>query len=216
MGSTTKYRSKELCTVTLKVTPIEGGGTNSFIYAYYTNIPTTARTKLGITTVTPGSELPNGTVMGCSYPKPPRASKREVTRSTTSFVSHDGITAAKLDDWKIRRFRKSPSLKLGTNSNELVRTVYVTIKGIKYAWNIPKVTLAKIESSLTDLGIQLASSSDAGDLCFGANYPKPPRASKAFGTDADDLAIVSTFYDPDKTLPSGWSTTDTGILLLTA
>jgi hypothetical protein len=216
MGSTTKYKSKELCTVTLKITEIDGGGTNSFIYGFYTNVPSTARTKLGITTVAPGTNLPVGTVMGCSYPKPPRASRREITRSTTSFISHDKITSAKLDDWKIRRFRKSPSLKLGTNANELVRTVYVTVKGIKYAWNTPKVSLAKIEASLTDLGIQLATASDAGELCFGANYPKPPRASKAFGTDADDLAIVSTFYDPDKTLPAGWSTTDAGILVLGA
>jgi hypothetical protein len=216
MGSTTKYKSKELCTVTLKITPIEGGGTNSFIYAFYTNIPTSARTKLGITTLSPGTNLPTGVVLGSSYPKPPRASKREVTRSTTSFISHDAITAAKLDNWKIRRFRRSPSLKLGTNSNELVRTVYVTVKGIKYAWNIPKVTLAKIDASLSDLGIQLATESDAGDLCFGANYPKPPRASKAFGTNADDLAVVSTFYDPDKSLPSGWSTTDAGILAWSA
>lgn len=216
MGSTTKYKTRELCTVSIKTPDVDGNGT-LLKYAFYTNIPDSARTKLGITTVALGTALPVNCVLGPSFPKPAKASKRFTDRSTSSFVSESAIAAARLDGWRVIRSRRLPRIHLGQNANDLVRTVYVTIKGIKYAWNIPTVSLGKIgEDGTLSLGIKYAVADDVSELCFGANYPKPPRASKTFGTTADDLSTVQTFYDPDKTLPDGWQKIDAGILTLTA
>lgn len=132
-------------------------------------------------------------------------------------MADSAIPAAKLDDWTVTKSRKLPSLHLGTDTNSLVRTVYVKLKGIKYAWNPPKTTLAKIgDATLTALGINYATANDISDLCFGATYPKPPKAKKQVGTTEDDLAIVQTFYDPDKTLPAGWSRSDPGYMTYVA
>lgn len=219
MGSLTKYKSKELCTVKIKTVGADGdgqGGTD-FVYAFYTNIPTASRTKLGITTIAAGTALPTGSVLACSYPKPARATKRFTDRSTSSFVANSAIPDAKLDNWNIIKSRKLPSLHLGTDTNSLVRTVYVSLKGIKYAWNPPKVTLEKIgDAALTALGIKYATADDITELCFGATYPKPPKAKKQLGTTADDMAVVQTFYDPDKDLPAGWQRTDPGYMTYVA
>lgn len=219
MGSLTKYKSKELCTVKIKtVAPDEDGGADTdFVYAFYTNIPDASRTKLGIVTLAPGTELPNGAVMACSYPKPARASKRFTDRSTSSFVADSAIPGAKLDDWTVTRTRKLPKIHLGNNTNSLVRTVYVKVNGIKYAWNCPKTSLEKItDAVLTTLGIKYATADDLTELCFGATYPKPPKAKKQLGATADDLSVVSTFYDPDKPLPAGWQIVDSGFLTYVA
>ena len=219
MGSLTKYKQKELCTVKIKsVTPEEDGAQDmDFVYAFYTNIPTLSRTVLGIVTLAPGTELPRGAVLGASYPKPARASKRFTDRSTSSFIANSAFSAAKLDDWTVTRSRKLPPLHLGNNANSLIRTVYVKVNGIKYAWSPPKVTLAKIgDAGLTALGIKYATADDLSELCIGATYPKPPKAKKQFGTSADDLSVISTFYDPDKELPAGWQSVSPGYLTYVA
>jgi hypothetical protein len=75
---------------------------------------------------------------------------------------------------------------------------------VKYAWNMPKDTAQKI-GSIQALGIRLATGQD-NDLVFGAEYPKPPRATRLIGEDQ-----ISTFYDPSTTLPAGWSAVSQGV-----
>ena len=72
------------------------------------------------------------------------------------------------------------------------RTVYLPMPGgWKYAWNI---TAAEADLA-ADLGFTLASGADAGDLIWGVNSPKPPRAIKR-GAEGS----TSTFIQPKQSV----------------
>jgi hypothetical protein len=91
-----------------------------------------------------------------------------------------------------------------------VQTVYVTFRGIKYAWQIPKVTNTNLPSGTLDaLGVKFATPGDFDELCFGANAPKPPKATITIGSGegpAQTSKTLSTFYDPSvANLPEGWT-----------
>jgi hypothetical protein len=94
--------------------------------------------------------------------------------------------------------------------NSFIQTVYVTFRGIKYAWQLPKVTITNVtQATLDGLGVKLATPGDFDELCFGGNAPKPPKASVTIGNGegADQTSkTLSTFYDPSiASLPTGWT-----------
>lgn len=175
------------------VTPFRG---SSIKYGFATNIDQTQGNQLGHTDVSAG--IPTGYVFGANSPKPARASKRYATGTVSSFVDADQVAAARAQNWKIGTGR----LRRGGSSGRS-KTVYVTLGGINYAWQMPDDTAARI-GSLASLGIREATGAET-DLVFGATTPKPPRAKKAIGGTGESQTIISTFYDPSASLPAGWS-----------
>jgi hypothetical protein len=215
MGSQSKYASKNFVYVPCNigeptgdppVTPI------SLNYGFLTNIPDADRTTLGqvaLNIKTPPAKL----VIGTSFPKPPRASLRQALRFTSSFCGKDKIAALKAAGWVVTKSKRKA--RIITTDSALVKTVYVKILGINYAWQIPKVTQTNA-GALTDLGIVEANIADADELCFGANFPIPPRAYKTIAPgNATTKKTISTFYDPDKTAAAGWMLRGGGRLTLT-
>lgn len=214
MGSQTKYGVKELVYVDINIPPT--GENNApgdpLKYGFFTNVPQLDQTALGHIAIPVANyaDPPNALVVGCSFPKPRRASKRHAQRFTSSFVGKSKLVSAKKDGYRI-----SPSKgnsKINLNATAFVRSVYVVMRGVKYGWNIPKVTLTNA-GDLAGLGVINAVADDRDELCFGANFPKPPRAEFT-KVDGDDIKIISTFYDPSKALPDKWTPKGKGKLAL--
>ena len=204
MGSQTKYKSRDLVYVSLK--PIAGTETSSdtFKYVFLTNIPDSDRLLLGQVAVTDAMRKTAtvGLVVGCSYPKPSRAGIRSALRYTSSYVDAAKITGLKKIGWRISRARALP--RYVNNSASFVITHYVTINGINYAWNIPKVTEANVTAAvLGQLGHKVPGRTDIAELVFGSEMPRPPRAKTTTGK-GEDIKNNSTFYDPSVALPEGW------------
>jgi len=213
MGSQTKYGKKDLVYVPIKIATtnegVEAGGVN---YAFSTNIPQSAKTALGQVPITTPNNPPLGTVFASSFPKPRRANKRDALRFTSSFCSAALLTQLKVAGWTIVNPRVTrPPLHTPTlRPNSFIQTVYVTFRGIKYAWQLPKVTITNVTQAVIDgLGIKLATPGDFDELCFGADAPKPPKAKATIGVgDGADASskTLSTFFDPSTTtLPTGWT-----------
>lgn len=210
MGSQTKYKDKELVFVTLVEIGAGGtAGTETLKYVFSTNIPTSDRTELGHTPVTDimARSVVQGLVMGCSYPKPSRATKRTPLRVTSSFYSHTkGKTELRKLGYKVRRFNKVA--RIVNSPSALVKTVLVTISGLRYAWNIPKVTETNLPSGVTlaQLGvIDPPVGSSFADVVYGATVPKPGKVSATTIT-GDDVKTISTYYDPDlATIPAAFT-----------
>ena len=212
MGSQSKYEKKDLVLVPIKIATtnagVEVGGVN---YAFYTNIPTGDKTTLGQVAITTPAAPPIGTVFASNFPKPRRASLRTGLRFTSSFCSAANIVALKVAGWRITkpRITKPPLHTATLRPNSFIQTAYVTFRGIKYAWQLPKVTITNLTPAIIgQLGISFATPGDFDELCFGANAPKPPKASITVGTGSGASATsktLSTFYDPSVTLPTGWT-----------
>lgn len=210
MGSQSKYRKKDLVYVPIKIATttdgVESGGVN---YAFYTNIPTAERTELGQVAITTPENPPLGTVLASNFPKPRRASKRDALRYTSSFCSAALLRSLKIAGWRIikPRITKPPLHIPALRPNSFVQTVYVTLRGIKYAWQLPRVTITNVtQEVINKLGIKLATPGDFNELCFGANAPKPPKASVTIADGDTNTKTLSTFYDPSTAeLPTGWT-----------
>ena len=205
MGSQTKYNTKELVyvNITIPVAEGEGQGTVSLKYGFFTNIPARNRNDLGHVAL-PAEQFanpPTGLVMGCSFPKPRRASQRETARFVSSYVSREQMAAARKKGYRVTPAKSNSKINLSPAS--FVTSVYVTIRGVNYGWNIPKVTITNVGDLAGSLGVKNAAAEDRDELCFGANFPKPPQASiiKIAG---DDIKTIRTFYDPSKELAGGW------------
>ena len=213
MGSQSKYEKKELVYVPIKIATttegVEAGGVN---YAFFTNIPTASRTALGQVAIATPANPPLGTVLASNFPKPRRASKRTALRFTSSFCSAALITQLKIAGWRVNKPRvtKPPLHTDELRPKSFIRTAYVTFRGIKYAWQLPKVTITNVtDAVLGQLGVKFATPGDFDELCFGANAPKPPKASVTIGEGDGASATskdLSTFYDPSiSNLPEGWT-----------
>lgn len=213
MGSQTKYAKKELVYVPIKIaTTVEGAEVGGVNYAFYTNIPNTSRTALGQVAIATPANPPLGTVLASNFPKPRRASQRTGLRFTSSFCSAALIAQLKVAGWRITKPRVTkPPLHTATlRPNSFIQTAYVTFRGVKYAWQLPKVTITNLtEAVIGQLGIKLAAPADFDELCFGADAPKPPKASRTIGEESGgtitNTKTLSTFYDPSTALPTGWT-----------
>lgn len=164
------------------------------------------RTALGHTVVTDSNR--STVIFGANSPKPNRAT-REVTGETISSFCDPSQEATLAGSgagggWTIIRF----SRRRGITSTPKVQTVCVDMPGgWRYAWNITReeLTLAP------DLGFSVPTSTD--NLVFGAQRPKPPRASRR-----ENGQTTSTFIEPSQTiidavLADGWSVSGvTGLL----
>lgn len=174
------------------VTPYQG---TNLRYGFATNIDAAQSAQLGHTEL--NGPNPAGYIFGANSPKPARASRRFATGIISSFIDVGSIVAARAAGWSVGRGKRR-----GASSTTRSKTVYVTIDGVKYAWQLPAATEASI-GGLATLGIQVATNTD-DDLVFGASTPKPDRAKKTVINGAE-VDIITTFFDPTVTLPADWS-----------
>lgn len=159
-------------------------------YAFKTSIKETESTALGHTALTANSPLA-GLIYRANAPKPPKATKRLSTGATsTSFIDDGAYVSAAAAGWQL-----IPSKRSGGRRRKTRRTtvVYVTVNGVKYAWNIRDTLLAKARSSLEALGIKIATKAD--DCVFGASFPQPPKV-KIFTTQGEEEVSLQTYFDP--------------------
>lgn len=182
------------------VQPIAG---STFLYGFYTTLDSAESTALGHVDATTNTS--SAFLYGVNSPTPARLTKiRDSGRSASSFADVDNVAAARAAGWRLIR----PARYRRPTNTALSKVVYVkySVNGfnINYAWRMPTDTYARIGSDRAALGILDATGGTAAaarDLVWGTNNPKPPKAIKK----GADGSILSTFFDPDATLPAGWS-----------
>ena len=159
-------------------------------YAFKTTINESESTALGHTALS-GSAPIAGIILRANAPKPPKATKRLASGATsTSFIDDGAYLTAAAAGWKILSSKISGGRRRKTRRTTVV---YVTVNGVKYGWNIRDTLLAKLTSSLTALGVKVATPSDA--IVFGASFPKPPTVT-VFKEIEGVTVSTTTFYDP--------------------
>ena len=164
-------------------------------YGFLTNVKASVSAELG-------HEAPTGVtvVFGANAPKPGKATKRDATGSTSSYYDISLRASLRAAGWRT----SSPKIRTGRKTRH-TETAYITINGVKYAWQMPDWKKTKLAADFAALGIQTGTAADK-DLVFGARTiggAKPPRAQKLeVGVDGEDS--ISTIYDPSVTLPAGW------------
>jgi hypothetical protein len=170
-------------------------------YGFMTNVSAATSTSCGHQAI--GATTPPGLVFGANAPKPGRASRKRADGTDSSFYDYAVYFQLIQEGWSV----KLPRRRRG-GVNRASRAVYVTVAGIKYAWNMPNDTRTKIGADFAGLGINEATSND-GDLVWGASSPKPPVAKKVqVGEGGTD--VISTFVDPARAdgLPEGWTSSE--------
>lgn len=170
-------------------------------YGFATNVSAATSTACGHQPV--GAGTPAGLVFGANAPKPGRASRKRADGTDSSFFDYAVYLQLLEDGWSIKLPRRRRG-GIGRSS----RAVYVTVNGIKYAWNMPQTTRDKIGADFAGLGINEATANDA-DLVWGASSPKPPVAKKVqVGEGGTD--VISTFVDPARAdnMPEGWTSSE--------
>lgn len=102
-----------------------------------------------------------------------------------------------------RKFRGITPVAAGKK----VVSVYVTVMGVKRAWNMKKSQYDKITTDLANLGISVAAASDVEELVWGCEAPYPARATKFDSNGAGGGNQYTTFVSTAKenSLPTGWS-----------
>lgn len=163
---------------------------------------TSSRTKQHATTLGhQDAAAANGVIYGINSPKPNRAtliSEKGLGR-ISSFIDPGKEKEARKANWTITRTGGRRAI----GESRTTIAVYVnTPFGWKYAWRMQK---ADFSSFGAILGIKKATAADADDLVWGANNPKPPRASKL-----DNGSVNSSFIEPsaatiDKAFAAGWN-----------
>lgn len=194
-----KYQSKDEVSVAMG---------NGLIYLFETNVDTAERVALGHTPV--GATVPPLAFKGGNSPKPRKARRLTADGWNSSFISElpaTVIPALKTAGWQVGRPAKKRGLITGATARAV--TVYVLVRGIKFAWNMPSETRASItDATMTALGIQIATAADVDTLVWGASIPRPAkvqfkRVTGALGGGADILTTYCGQAQEDN-LPAGW------------
>lgn len=179
------------------VTPFPG---QTFKYGFATNISDADSTALGQQLVDANSGV---VIFGAQSPKPNRAKKVSTNLAAagvvTSFIDASLLSSLP-NGWILARKARARSASAGPRS----KAVFVMFSGYKYAWMMPSRLYTNIEPNLVSLGIALCSPDDYRDYVWGSNNFKPPRAAKTVAGGTGGADTYSTFYDPDKDLPTGW------------
>jgi hypothetical protein len=191
-----KYDNKDLVSVPLS---------NGLIYVFATNVDTAARTLFGHTPVP--NTVPALAFQGGDSPKPRRAKRLTTDGWNSSFIAATPavITAAKAAGYQVSRSEKRQG-RVPTSGSRAT-TVYVTVRGIKYAWNLPNESIATItQATLTALGIEIATAADEPTLVWGASLPKPAKATffSAAGPGGGDNLSTFVGQAQEDSLPVGW------------
>jgi len=191
-----KYDTKDLVSVPLD---------NGLIYVFPTNVDAAARTALGHTVVP--DTVPALAFQGGDSPKPRRAKRLTADGWNSSFIAATPavITAAKTAGYQVSRREKRQGRLPAAGAR--ATTVYVTVRGIKYAWNCPNETIATItQATLTALGVEIATAADERTLVWGASIPKPAVVTffNVGGPGNGDNLSTFVAQANEDNLPVGW------------
>jgi hypothetical protein len=191
-----KYDNRTLVSVPLS---------NGLLYVFSTNVDAVARTALGHTVVP--ATVPALAFQGGDSPKPRRAKRLTADGWNSSFISATPavIAAAKTAGYQVSKMEKRRGRVPASGAR--ATTVYVLIRGIKYAWNLPNESIATItQATLTALGIEIATAADEATLVWGASLPKPATATffSAAGPGGGDQLSTFVAQTKEDTLPTGW------------
>lgn len=175
-----------------------GAATGSLKYAFQSGLRDGLRNDFGQVLITQTTAV-NKLALGVNAPKPARANKLIATGYEASFCADNRRASLKQQGYRMIR----PKFRAGGESN-LSDTVYVTINGIKYTWQIPKITGQPGLAAVGAFGHQKAGASDK-DLVFGASFPKPAIAG-ATSSQTGFPVSFKTFVDPSRenNLPPGF------------
>lgn len=219
-GSLNKYDEKQLLAVKVS-SYTTGTGQNATVnlqnYGFWSNVERTKMTELGQTLIGPDlyNNPPAGLFIGANYPKPARATKRINNEIYSTFCSADKVAALTRDNWRVVSPILTPPRKDAADTRALVQGLWVKVRGIKYGWNSPDITVEKITAAeYTKIGVSLAVEADEKEMIYGSSFPRPPRAKKSV-TDGGNTNVHSSFYDPDKfdqLEANGWQHTQNGVM----
>ena len=143
----------------------------------------------------------------------PRLSRLTITTATgkkSSFCNPDSVPAGTgVVQNPRRQFRGTTPLAAGKK----VVSVYVTVYGVKRAWNMKKSQYDKISSEFTNLGIVEATAADVTELVWGCEAPYPAKATKFESTGEGGGNKYTTFVSTAKEndLKNGWSLVSSSI-----
>lgn len=196
-----KYQNKDEVSVAME---------NGLIYVFETNVDTEERVALGHVPI--AGTVPDNAFKGGNDPKPRRAKRLTADGWNSSFCAESPatvITALKAAGWQVGRPQANRGIITGATARAV--TVYVLVRGIKFAWNMPAETRASIIASgttLEALGIQVATAADVSTLVWGASLPRPAkvqfkRTTTPLGGGSD---IITTYCGQaqEDNLPDGW------------
>ncbi|MCT7971082.1 hypothetical protein [Laspinema olomoucense] len=210
MGKTNVYKQKQLMAVRLGV-PSGSTGTIKPIgsYGFMTNLDAAESSQLGHyaarTSGSSGNYIPS-LIIGGDAPRPAKLRKKTLEYTVTSYVGYDKVNQALAQGWKKAGNIEYRAPRQTKNS----KLVFISIRGIKYAWRMRTEQYAKLQAFASNIGFKDASANDT-DLVYGPSFPKPPTIgiviSGEGGTDS-----LSTFCDPTKvdSLREGWFLKDPG------
>lgn len=174
---------------TLVTVAISNGGIN-INYGFLSGLKDSLRNDFG--QVATKGTLPTNFCFGANSPKPGRASKKISTGNVSSYYADAKRSGLKKAGYNVTR-KKIRAVQTGG----LAPVYYVTIAGIKYAWNMTYMTAGVLPSDLvTAAGVKKAKADEKG-LVFGAEFPKPPRYSRDV-TINGDIESFTTFVDPEQ------------------
>lgn len=175
----------------------------NFKYGFTTQADTTDQNVLGHTPIT--GALAAGVMFGVNSPKPAVMKKiKSDGRSVSSFVDAGSRTSAATAGWTTVKRAKARR----STGGRFTKLVYVKFPvgptasavQVQYAWRMPTTLYTALAADRAALGIKdVTATEDAFDLVFGSTQ-KPPKGYKYTAT-----GILSTFVDPDATLPAGWA-----------
>lgn len=192
------------------------------VFGFRTDVADATSTALGHVNVLSGGTYIAGTVFGINSPKPPVARKFFGTgtkKYESSYVDKDKIDDARTAGWIVK-----PGKNRRARSTAFSKLVYVDLKivdavaaegstpaapavTVKYAWKMPAYQYAKLTAAdKTTLGISDLDADDVKEAMFGANSPRPYRASKTITTTDGVQQTISTFVASNKidSLSGGW------------
>jgi hypothetical protein len=192
-----KYDTKDEVSVTMD---------NGLIYVFETNVDTVERTGLGHVTLP--AIVPALAFKGGNSPKPRRARRRTADGWNSSFCAATPatvVTALKTAGWQVGKIPKRRGIITGTTAR--ATTVYVTVRGIKYAWNMTVESLNTMtQATATALGIERATAADIPTLVWGASIPKPAKVQffNTAGPGNGDFLTTFVGQAQEDNLPAGW------------
>lgn len=207
MPKTEIYGDRPLVAVKLGI-PNNSGYTEVGMYGFRSPIDATEGATLGHTPAVSAGVFVAGLVITPRRPRPMRLQRKETNYSISSFCAYDQLATAAAAGWKQI---ESPKFEVPRGKKK-VDPYFVEVRGIKYGFYSPKEKIGKIQADLGALGVQAADGS-MRDICWGAEYPVPPRVAKTMaGTGASAVDTISTFCDPVKldSLPDGYFLQDGG------
>lgn len=194
-----KYQNKDEVSVAMG---------NGLVYVFETNVDTNERVALGHTVI--GATMPALAFKGANSPKPRRAKRLTADGWNSSFCAETPTTvipALKTAGWQVGGTPKKRGIVTGATARAV--TVYVLVRGIKFAWNMPSETRASItDATMTALGIQVATAADIDTLVWGASLPRPAKVQfkKTTGPLGGGVDILTTYCGQaqEDNLPAGW------------